>query len=487
MASSTIVGRTTAEIDIRNLTDSDVAQGRASIVLQCGEEVELVHLEPPRDQLVVGRVFPADVRVDIPSLSRQHARFGWANGQLTVEDLGSRNGTWLGDERIDRRELSSGDQVKLGGLAATVIISPPSTRRAAAPIAVPSKIETGDPTQAVCIEGALVLSAAMRELYKKAQQVANSDLPVLIVGETGTGKELIARAIHQWGSRSAKEMLAINCGAIPENLMESTLFGHEKGAFTGADRRKPGVFEDAQGSTLFLDEICELPLKSQPALLRVLEAKRVCRVGGSGEVEVDVRVLAATHCEVSALVQQGAFREDLLYRLNTITLHVPPLRDRVDEIEALATHFLRQACEDWQRSAEGLHPDALALLRTYQWPGNIRQLRNVMERGALLAEGDSIRVKDLPKSIIEGRQGPRLAPSDSHADSENGDRPTRRAGSEQSTTEDLSFQGQMSAHEANVIAEAIERTGGNRRAAARLLGVPYRTLLRKAGKHGIGS
>jgi DNA-binding NtrC family response regulator len=455
--SETIISRTTAEVDIRNLTDVEPDRGRASIIFHCGDKTEVAHLEPPRDEVTVGRTFPADVVVDLASLSRQHARFSWANNELFVEDLGSRNGTWVGEERIDRRRLFSGDQVKLGGLVAVVAISTP--RKAEEP-----------PGGMTMVDGALVVSARMRELYETVERIANNAAPVLILGETGTGKELVARSIHTHGSRSPHPFRVVNCGAIPENLSESLLFGHEKGAFTGADRRSRGVFEQAQQGTVFLDEIGELPLETQVKLLRALETKKVCRVGGSEEIEVDVRVVAATHCDVEAMVEEGSFRQDLLYRLNTFVLRVPPLRERVEEIEPLCKLFMTQSSRDYGRPVYRIVPEALQRIKEYGWPGNIRQLRNVVERGVLLCEGDVIRVEDLPRNVAEPPAEPPPPPPAPETDDERSDEPLKE---------------QLLAYEKRVIAETIERTGGNQRAAARILRMPYRTMARKVKKYGL--
>jgi two-component system response regulator AtoC len=460
---SGIHSRTTAEVDIRNLADPTAGGGRASIIFQHGESVEVVHLLAPRDQIVVGRTFPADVRVDIASLSRQHARFGFARGRLLVEDLGSRNGTWVGGKRVEKRKLVSGDQVRMGELSAVVAINRPRAEDEPEAIAAP---DTGN-----VVEGALVVNAAMQELYRTVRRAAQNNMPVLIVGETGTGKELVARALHALGDRSGQRFGVVNCGAIPENLTESILFGHEKGAFTGADRRRAGIFEQSHGGVVFLDEICEMPLATQSTLLRVLESKRVSRLGGSGEIEVDVRVIAATHCDPEQLVADGAFRQDLLFRLNALNLRVPPLRERVDEIEPLAGLFLEQACREWGRSVHRIEPDALERLLSYGWPGNIRQLRNAIERGVLLCEAEALRVQDLPPAVARQE--------------DSADKPSLARPKDAAVTGGAPFKRQMDAYEARLIAEAVEKTAGNQRAAARLLRIPYRTMMRKVKKYRI--
>ncbi len=493
---SDIHSTTTAEVDIRTLFDAATGSGgRASLIFQHGDNVEVVQLLAPRDQIVVGRTFPADVRVDIASLSRQHARFSFARGRLQVEDLGSRNGTWVSEKQVKKKkQLCSGDQVRMGELCAVVAINRPRIEGAPGSgslettATAPSSAEGyGGPG---LIEGALVASEAMRELYQTVRRAAQNPVPVLILGETGTGKELVARALHALGDRARKRFGAVNCGAIPENLTESILFGHEKGAFTGADRRRAGIFEQSDGGVVFLDEICEMPISTQATLLRVLENKRVCRLGGSEEIEVDVRVIAATHCDPEQLVAEGAFRQDLLFRLNTLNLHVPPLRQRTEEVEPLAEHFMKEACDEWGRAVTRIAPETLDRLRAYSWPGNIRQLRNVIERGVLLCDGDTLRVRDLPPAI-SGEQPASYRPPSLDSDEHDGagatptPPPPSSGPASASTGAATPFKSQMDAHEARIIAEAVRKTAGNQKAAARLLRIPYRTMMRKVKKYRI--
>jgi DNA-binding NtrC family response regulator len=249
-------------------------------------------------------------------------------------------------------------------------------------------------------------SAAMQGVFSCIRQIADTDLTVLIRGESGTGKELIARAIHDLSSRRERPFVAANVGALPETLIESELFGHEKGAFSGADRRKAGWFEMAQGGTLFLDEIGEMHPKTQVDLLRVLEQREVRRVGGEGVVPLDVRLVAATHRDVEELVAGGKLREDLFYRLSVVPLRVPPLRDRRDDIPALVEHFLRAACERHRREPKVVAGAAMRVLCDFSWPGNVRQLRNCMERLAVTVEGPAIHGGDLPPELLgTPRQG----------------------------------------------------------------------------------
>jgi len=242
-------------------------------------------------------------------------------------------------------------------------------------------------------------SPAIRKLLLDIDRVAPARTSVLITGESGTGKELVARALHRASPRAKGPLVTVNCAAFAENLLESELFGHERGAFTGATERKRGLLEVADGGTLFLDEIGEFPLALQPKLLRVLQERRFRRVGGTAEIESDVRVLAATHRDLGAMLAAGGFREDLYYRLNVVTLHAPPLRERPEDIPLLALHFLRRFARELDRPVATLDPSALKLLQGHLWPGNVRELQNVIERGVLFCAGDTLGAADLPEPL----------------------------------------------------------------------------------------
>src|SRR2546421_9609963 len=232
------------------------------------------------------------------------------------------------------------------------------------------------------VEGAIVGSCpAMREVYKAIGRVAAQDVPVLITGESGTGKELVARALYQHSQRAKAPFLALNCAAIPENLLESELFGHEKGAFTGADRRRIGKFEQVSGGTIFLDEIGDMPLALQAKMLRLLQEQSFERVGGNETVRTDVRLLAASHHDLKADSSEGKFRPDLYYRLGVFTIHLPPLRERGDDLPMLAQHYLRRFSRELGREVRQGAPHALERLRTYSWPGHIRVLQRVLKQG----------------------------------------------------------------------------------------------------------
>ena len=317
---------------------------------------------------IVGKDPGCDVALEDPFVSGRHLRIAPARGAWWIADLGSTNGTFVGGARVERAELPLGAVVSAG--ESQLVLEPPSTES-------PRRVEA--------YEGMISRDPGMRRLFDLVERVAAADVPVAVFGETGTGKELVARAVHARSARRDGPFIPVNCSAIAETLIESELFGHEKGAFSGADRFRKGAFEEAHGGTLFLDEIGELPLDLQPKLLRALELGEVKRVGASRPVTVSVRVVAATHRDLRARVRAGRFREDLFYRLCVVPVTIPPLRQRREDVRALAEAFLAGAAPRGQelRWAD----DALARLEGYDWPGNVRQLKNVVQR-ALLFRGE---------------------------------------------------------------------------------------------------
>ena len=315
-------------------------------------------------------------------------------------------------------------------------------------------------------------STRMRELFRAMGRMASSDMTVLITGETGTGKELVARALHRESRRAREVFVALNTAAIPSDLLESELFGHEAGAFTGATRRHAGRFEQAHGGTLFLDEIGDMPLALQTRLLRVLAAGEFYRVGGRELIRSNVRVLAATHQDLDAKVERGEFRADLLHRLDVLRLHNPALRERREDIAPLATHFLKVAAEQAESEAKRFAPAAMAVLQAYDWPGNVRQLENVCRRLALIASGREIRVADLPPNL-------KTEP----AETASGWTQALAAWVEQELAQDrddLHARAQAEL-ERVLFAAALARCDGHRQNAARVLGLGRNTLTRKLG------
>jgi two-component system response regulator AtoC len=310
----------------------------------------------------------------------------------------------------------------------------------------------------------VVGSPAMERALEIVRKVAPHDSPVLVTGASGTGKELVARILHQESSRSARPFIQVNCGGIPEQLLESEFFGYVKGAFTGADRDKEGLFAAADGGTLFLDEIGELPMALQVKLLRALQQGEIRRVGSTETLRVNVRVVSATNVDLEEAVENGTFRKDLYYRLAVVPIHLPQLRQRKEEIPRLVAHFLGQHRERLGIEVDGVAPDAMEVLLGYSWPGNIRELENVLERALVLTDGPSISVGDLPDVV---RRPPPEGPGVSV------------------DVDDLSVKRQGARLEKHLIQLALDRTGGNKTQAAELLELSPRALRYKVQEYGI--
>ena len=316
------------------------------------------------------------------------------------------------------------------------------------------RIDSGEP-----FEGLLGNSAPMRRVFSVVDRVARSRASVLLRGESGTGKELLARALHARSRRADGPFVAVNCAAVPENLLESELFGHEKGAYTGADAARTGLFREAHGGTLLLDEIGEMSPALQPKLLRALQERSVRPVGGDRELKVDVRVIAATHQDIEEAIEAGRFRADLYYRLAVVSVRVPPLRERTEDVPTLAAFFLTEACERDGRAPLRLAPSALGALDDYTWPGNVRELKNAMEHAAALAEGDLVTPADLPEAIA-------------------------RDASPGEPTDDRPFLPLLEVERRHVV-RVYEAVGRNKSEAARLLGIDRKTLGAKLRRFGL--
>jgi two-component system, NtrC family, response regulator HydG len=311
--------------------------------------------------------------------------------------------------------------------------------------------------------GIIGQSPPMRELLEMISYVAPTEATVLISGESGTGKELVAAAIHRNSPRGDGPLVKVNCAALVESLLESELFGHEKGAFTGADRRREGKFRQADGGTLFLDEISETSPAMQAKLLRVLQEHEIQRVGGQETIKVDARVVAASNRVLEEAVQAGEFREDLFYRLNVVTLTVPPLRDRNEDIPLLAAFFVEKFAARNRRRVEGITPRAMDLLLRYSWPGNVRELENAIERGVILMRGDYLDEQSLPLSL-RGPAGNQAGAGPNAAD----------------------LPSSLEEAEKLVLRKTLAETGGNRSETARRLNITRKTLLSKINKYGLG-
>lgn len=317
------------------------------------------------------------------------------------------------------------------------------------------------------IAGMVGESPSMRQVYALVDKVALGKTTVLVVGESGVGKELVARAIHSKGPRSNGPFVPINCGAIPEGLVESELFGHVRGAFTGASSDRAGLFKAAGGGTIFLDEVGELPLAAQVKLLRAIQDRRVKPVGGNRDVEVDARIVAATNCDLAEEVKEGRFREDLYYRLNVIQIFVPPLRERRDDILPLAEHFVARHAREMGFSPFSISREAVSFLQSYGWPGNVRELENAMERAVTLAEGAVVGPEVLPSQI----RGVSAAPDGEVALPPGG----------------LDLQSYLDAVESKFLQMALGQAGGVKKEAAKLLGLTFRSMRYRLAKQGLSS
>ena len=331
--------------------------------------------------------------------SRHHFEIQYTERGYLLVDLNSTNGTFLDGRRIERAYLSPGSQMRAG--SSTLTFSP-----------IDEEV-TVEPDRDGLLGGMVGQSVKMRQIFGLIKKIAPMDVSVVIQGETGTGKELVARAIHENSARKKGPMVVLDCGAIPPNLIESELFGHEKGAFTGAVNSRPGAFERANGGTIFLDELGELRLDLQPKLLRVLENREVRRVGGNEVLEVDVRLIAATNRDLVKEIQAGRFREDLYFRLSVIGIQLPPLRQRRDDIP----HILRKELADPEIVAKHgrkhFSPEALAVLMAYPWPGNIRELMNVLSHVLTFTDGEQFDVSHLP-ARVQGQQKEQPLPFNEH-------------------------------------------------------------------------
>jgi two-component system nitrogen regulation response regulator GlnG len=316
-------------------------------------------------------------------------------------------------------------------------------------------------------------SPSMLEIFKKIGQIAGSDVPVLLRGETGTGKELVARAIYRYSKRINKPFLPVNCAAIPETLLESELFGHEKGAFTGADTRKIGKFEQCHTGTMFLDEIGDMPLSIQAKMLRVLQDGCLQRLGGNEVIKTDVRIIAATNKNLEALINIGKFRDDLYWRINVVSINVPPLRERKDDIEALVNYFIRKFSRETGKNIKGISPEILTGLKKYDWPGNVRELQSVIQRGMVLCTGNYLLPKDCEWLSHTGQTNTCETDIEKVL-SDTANEILRRGGAEV-------YREAVSRFERLLVSRALDLTNNNQALAAKFLGISRNTLREKTG------
>ena len=415
--------------------DPGAAPAQTFVVLYGPHGPEVADL-PDGQTLVIGRSRRAALRVDDPQVSRQHARLRRRGGDVTIEDLQSTNGTWVRGSRVSgTRRLDPGDEVRVG----------------------PARIVLGVAVRGeVASPSGVLMDPALERVYQIARRVAGTPTTVLILGETGAGKELLAEEVHRASPRRNGPFLRLNCAALPEGLLESELFGHERGAFTGAERRKEGYFEAASGGTLLLDEIGELSLGLQAKLLRVLEERAVTHLGGTQAIPVDARIVCATNRDLEERVKAGGFRQDLFFRISAFSLTLPPLRERPGAVARLALHFCAEHAAAAGKPAPRIDDDAMARLEGYAWPGNIRELRNAIEHAVVMASAGRIGPEHLPERVVQAS------------------RPASPG-----------MRGRMDAAERREIVDALAACAGNQTQAAKRLGLSRRALIYKLKKHRI--
>jgi DNA-binding NtrC family response regulator len=447
---------------------------KLSVTISNGMTVEV---RLGRKEVKIGRGHEADLQLPDPSVSRIHAKVFRVGSQYFLADLRSRNGTHAGGKRISQLSLDDGRMFQVGpfrihfhcpvhGFPAGEEPTAPSGAASAIagavdadPVRVPPKGTESATALGEAPFGLIGGSAHVRKLVATIRRVAASDVPVLIEGETGSGKELVARGIHDASARRERPFIVVNCGAISPELIESELFGHEKGAFTGATTQRKGAFELANSGTIFLDEIGELPITLQPKLLRALEQKEFKRVGGNELSLADVRILAATNRNLREEVARKMFREDLYFRIGAIMLSIPPLRDRREDVAPIARHFLSRMGNPASGTLFSLSPAALDALIAHDWPGNVREVRNAIQRAAVMADSGELTAHDF--SFL------------------------RQGSAQESETENPSGLSRWELAERTNILGELARQMGNKTKAARELGIAKSTLFEKLKKYGI--
>jgi two-component system response regulator AtoC len=450
------------------VTEPPPAKSKYELVVYTRKQSEVFELAPGAI-LAVGRGPENAVRIDDASVSRNHARI-YVTDEVEAEDLGSANGTAL--VRNQPPNVATGDDDTTSSGTGRL---PPNTRvriqpgdvlRIGAVLLVLQRRGQTQSSEHRAVTGGVpvLVDPEMRRAYELVKRAASTDISVLLLGETGAGKEVMAETVHRYSPRAQKPFLKLNCAALPDSLLESELFGHERGAFTGAHTAKIGLLESTDHGTVFLDEIGELPQGTQAKLLRVLEDRAVTRLGATKPKKVDVRFVTATNRDLPQRVKSGVFRGDLYYRISGLAVRIPPLRQRPSEIEPLARHFLREFCARSGQHEPMVTPAALDQLRTHAWPGNVRELRNVIERAVLMAHDGAILAEHVLLDEPAQSQPP---PSSELYDADfDGD----------TAVFDPTIQGEG---EKARIVRALEACGGNQTRAAKLLGVSRRTLINR--------
>jgi two-component system response regulator AtoC len=433
----------------------------ALTVIRGLEQGKVLPLNQSKKSYVLGRSENLDYVFKDPGISRAHAEVFYRDKRWHLKDKGSSNGTYLNGLPVEEKTIGPQDIIALGSVELLVVSQNPEEPKDLKNITQGFNVtDAFDLTRRI---GSSIIgkSKQIQDLIGHILKLSMVETTVLIHGETGSGKELVARALHAGSARQKGPFVAVNCAAIPENLFESEFFGHEKGAFTGAQSLREGYFEQACQGTIFLDEIGDLPLAAQAKLLRVLEARRIRRVGATEDTRLDVRVIAATHRDLQKRVAEKEFREDLFHRLRVVELHVPALRERQKDIVLLSDYFLTRMCHERSRKISKISKEAYRVLLSYAWPGNIRELKNVLERALLLSEGQDLGVEHL--SFLAEAQ-PIVNEEDFKGLKE--------------------FEREQSKKH---ILKALNLAQGNKSKAAKLLGISRPVLYEKIKNLGIGS
>jgi DNA-binding NtrC family response regulator len=449
------------------------------VIVFCGGEVTS-HALPRAGEVVIGRADDAGVVVEHVTVSRKHATLRLGDS-LSIVDHGSFNGTSIGGKKLAPNvpvPLGLATIVELGDTMLVVQVD------GAVPVTgsrgLPSSVAASTPPPSG--RAAPGISPVMEHLYRLVDSVAQSTITVIVRGETGVGKEVVGEEIHKRSARGQAALVKLNCAALPEHLLEGELFGYERGAFTGATQAKAGLIEAADGGTLLLDEVGELPLATQAKLLRVVESREVMRLGSLRPKSIDVRFVAATHRDLEDMVARGGFREDLYYRLNGVSLFVPPLRERIEEIPRLASEFVTRFCKESKRPTLPLSDPALSLLKTYSWPGNVRELRNVIERSVVFCRSLAIAPEHLGLPLDRTSRPPPTYPPPSSPPSQP---PPSAALAGTMAFGSGSLSDEMEALERERILKALADCGGNQTQAADILGISRRTLLRRLDEYAV--
>ena len=436
-----------AQLHLRRLHLRVVEGPDAGVEVVCEADVARIGSLPGQDLILTDS-----------TVSRSHAEVVRTSQGVLLRDLGSTNGTFVGPVRVREVFLAQDSRFRVGLTHVELVPA--------------DEVVDIEPAESHSYGALVGRSRAMREVYAVLERVARTELTVLVTGETGTGKELASRALHDRSPRSEGPFVVLDCGAVPHNLVDSELFGHERGAFTGAVAPRAGVFEQANGGTLFIDELGELPLDLQPALLRVLETRKVRRVGGRRSRRVDVRVVAATHRDLREAVSAGTFREDLYYRLAVVEVRLPPLRHRREDFELLVAHLLDQA--GFAPELRSVTPEVAEVFAAWRWPGNVRELRNVLLRAASFTDTGPIGLSALPEALRRADGAPPTAVSPP-SPTPDGPPPTLREARE----------ALLESFERRYLEDLLERTDGNVSRAARIAGVDRKTITRMLRRHGL--